>query len=213
MRKNELNKKEKIVRVFLFTFYFFVLINAVGCKTAGRFSGTAALTVIVVDENGRAADKCKLVLSNFNRSKNGITNSSGVCVFNDIPSGEYKISIQKNGFAASEDSEILFTDVNDIFCFRIYSAEYLFDMVCQLYDFENYEDGLKLLDSVCYEKNSLLESAICFYKAYGYALCGEEKKARQELKSMKSSSKKMTEKYSSVLEIKLEEVKKHAGKN
>ena len=35
-----------------------------GCRTTGQFTGTAELTVLIVDENGLGVENCDIILSN-----------------------------------------------------------------------------------------------------------------------------------------------------
>ena len=197
------NKRRTLFLIILFSSVSFFS----GCKTTGQFSGTACLTVMIVDEKGVAVKDCRLALSNFNKTENGITNSNGICVFSDIPSGEYKISARKNGYTSLESQIINFMDRRNVFCFCIWTGEYVFGQIKNLFEAEDYIRGIELADSIVCEKKSLLNAAISFYKAFGYACLNDEKKTKQEIKKMTVASKEMPEKYSTALENKLMEVK------
>ena len=170
------------------------------CRTTGCFSGTAPLVIMIVDENGQAITDFKVVLSNFNKAENGITNTSGVCVFENIPSGQYEIGGQKNGYSKLTASQIHFTDKSEVFCVRAYSGDFVFEQTARLFESGNYPEGINLLETLVCEKKSALNAAVCFYKAYAYAALDDHKKVKNEIKKMKNASEGFAEKYSLAVE-------------
>ena len=176
------------------------------CKTTGEFSGTAMLTIMLVDENGKGINDFNLELSNFNKTQKGITSSNGMCVFNNIPSGEYQISGYKNYYSKLVAAKIQFNNKSEVFCFEVKSCSYVLEEASRLYSQEDYEKGLSLLNNLVVDKKSELSAAVHFYKACGYAAKKEIKKAGNELKKMKSASAGLAEKYSLAVEQKIKEV-------
>ena len=186
--------------------FIFLLFFIASCKTTGQFTGTAPLTVMIVDENGTAVRDYKVILSNFNNSENGITNAGGMCTFKNIPAGEYELSGEKNGWSGFEGQKINFTNQCDVFCFQVLSGNYIFEQTLSLFDSSNYKEGFALLDKLVCEKKSAVFAAVCFYKAWGYSSLDNQKTVNRELRKMKSASKEFTEKYSVAVEkLKMED--------
>lgn len=165
------------------------------CKTTGQFNGSSTLTILLVDENGSCVKDCSVILSNFNKSECGITNSSGMCVFNNVPAGEYKLAGQKIGYAKLDSRAFDFNSKSDVFCFEILSSSYIFDKAEVLYEQQNYQKALELLDQIVCDKKSSLYAAICFYKAYGYARQENKKSTLSELKKMTKTNKDFSTLY------------------
>lgn len=182
--------------VYILVFLFFII----SCKTTGQFSGSAPLTVMIVDENGMAVRDFKVILSNFNNSENGITNASGMCTFNNIPAGEYELTGQKTGYSKFEEQKICFTNQCDVFCFAVFSGNHIFEQTGYLFEASNFKEGFELLDRLVCEKKSELYAAVCFYKAWAYFLQGNQKLINRELRKMKAASKDFAEKYSVAVE-------------
>ncbi len=187
-------KKIVLVAAVFFTGIF------TACRTTGYFSGTAPLVIMIVDENGEGITDFKVVLSNFNKAENGITNTSGVCVFENIPAGQYEISGRKKGYAILSALQIHFTDKSEIFCLRAYSSTFVFEQTACFFENGNYQEGINFLDTLVCDKKSSLNATVCFYKAYAYAQLGESKKLKNEIKKMKNASAGFAEKYSLAVE-------------
>ena len=177
------------------------------CKTTGYFSGTADLTIMIVDENGEGINDFDIVLSNFNNSEKGITNRNGICIFKNIPSGQYELTGKKAGYTRLDSTQINFIDKCDVFCIRVYSGNEILSTVEGLFDSQNYEYGIELLDQLVCEKSSSLYSAICFYKAYSYAVMENKRNMRKEIRKMKSSDAIPFAQYSLAVEQLFEKLK------
>ena len=188
--------KRFIKKFFIIQVFTVALILGTACKTTGVFPGTALLTVMIVDENGQGVRDFNLTLSNFNKSEKGITNSSGICVFENIPSGEYELCGKKNGYVKLSTGRIHFFNKGDVFCFSVLSGSSAFEQVQALYECGNYAQGLELMDNIVCEKKSQLSAAVSFFKAYAYAAMNETKAKEREIKKIKSASREFAEKYS-----------------
>ena len=206
--KTRIKKSDNILRFSLFCIViaFLQISGITACKTTGNFFGTAMLTVMIVDENGKGINDFNLELANFNRTQKGITSSNGMCVFNNIPSGEYQLSGNKNFYSKLKPAKILFNNKSEVFCFEIKSSARVLDEAAKLYSLEKYEEGLLQLNLLLIDKKSDAAAAVCFYKAFGYAALKDSKKALTELKKMKSASVRLAEKYSPAVEQKIKEV-------
>ena len=188
---------EKNYKCFLFIVLVFL---CTACKTTGQFTGSAPLTVMIVDENGMAVRDFKVTLSNFNNSENGITNAGGMCTFNNIPAGQYELAGQKSGYSSFEEQKISFTNRCDVFCFRVLIGNCIVVQAASLLDSSNYQEGFDLLDKLVCEKKSAVYATVCFYKAWGYSTLNDQKSMNRELRKMKSASKEFAEKYSVAVE-------------
>ena len=198
--KNHALTTIKITNLFLTGTIFVMWVFILGCKTTGVFSGTAPLTVIIVDENGQGINGFELKLNCAGETKRGITNSSGICVFENTQSGDIKVSGKKDGYLRLGNGSVNFTNKTDVFCFEIMSADFVFVQTEQLYECGNYDDAFLILDSLECGKKSELNAAVSFYKAYGYAHLNQIKQAEHELKKVKNASKTFYEKYSVAIE-------------
>lgn len=164
-----------IVSVFLFS-----------CKTTGRFSGTANLTILIVDENGSAINDFDLLLTDSGQYKKGITNKNGFCVFQNISSGAYELTGSKNNYRRLDKVKINFTDRSEVFCFTVESGNEIFLLVERQFELNNYKKGLELLDELECQKKSDVYAAVCFYKAYGFAETGNQKQLKKEIAKIKA---------------------------
>ena len=185
-------------RIFIVTIFISCFINLLSCKTTGQFSGTAKLVVLIVDETGKGVNNCSITLSNFNKSENGVTNASGMCVFNNVPAGEYSLLGCKTGYTKLKPAAFCFNDKSDVFCFEILSSEYVFDYSEQLFLEEKYTNAIELLDEIYCDKKSSVNATVCLYKAYGFTLQENRNSALAELKKMKKADKSFTDLYSMV---------------
>lgn len=177
---------------------FLILLAAIcfySCKTTGRFTGSSNLTILIVDEKGCGVRDCALTLSNFNKEEHGVTNENGLCIFNNVPSGEYKLAGSKKGYKKMKTENFNYISKGEVFCFELYSCSFVFDEVEKLYEQCNFQKTLELLDEIVCDKKSSLYAAICFYKAYGYYLQKNQKSALTELNRMKKADKTFEEIY------------------
>lgn len=177
------NKNFKMIFILLSGLFYF------GCKSTGQFTGTANLTILIIDESGCGVRDCALTLSNFNKDESGITNANGICIFNNIPSGEYKISAVKKGYTKLEAASFNYISKGDVFCFELYSSSFAFNEVEELYEDYDYKRALELLDQIVCDKKTSLYAAICLYKAYGYFMQENKKAALSQLNRMKKADK------------------------
>ena len=199
-----------ILRKTLNCFFVLIILCTIfcDCKTTGYFSGTADLTIMIVDENGTGINDFNIVLSNFNNSEKGITNRNGICIFKNIPSGQYELSGKKTGYTKLDSTQINFIDKCDVFRIRVYSGNEILSTVENLFEMQNYEYGLELLDQLVCEKTSSLYSADCFYKAYSYAVMEKKGNMRKEIRRMKTSDVIPFTQYSLAVEQLFEKLKK-----
>ena len=202
--------KKNLVYVFALILAFSLL---AACKTTGQFSGTASLSIMIVDEKGQALKDFNLVLSNFNRSEKGITNSNGLCVFNNIPSGQYELSGSKTGYSRLMNARINFIDKCEIFCFGVQSGDSIFSEVEKYYEEKEYKEGLVLLDELICQKKSFLYGAVCYFKAYAYICLNNNKAAQSEIKKMKALDQSYMGQYKKSLEEMLKEIEVEEEEN
>ncbi len=199
-------KRLSVIFILFISFFF------LSCKTTGQFTGSANLTILIVDENGCGVGDCSITLSNFNKSENGITGKNGMCVFNNVPSGEFTLSGQKNGYSKLESQAFNFMNKGDVFCFEIFSNDYIFSKVEELYEQDDYKRALELLDEIVCEKKSALYAAVCLYKSYGFISLENKKSALSELKKMKKADKDFLDIYNKVIpKITVNEIENEEG--
>lgn len=164
---------------------FFSLLVFSSCKTTQRFSGNAELTIFVIDENDCPVINTEVNLQSGGVSKLAVTNQSGLCVFYDLTADDYFVFTSKEGFADSL-TKICFVERTEVFCIKVFGAEYIFDQAELLYEKSAFEAAIELLEKVNAGKNQILQNVKSFYLAYGYASSGKNKKARKELDKIKA---------------------------
>lgn len=191
--------KKSIVKLLLNGVAAVIILAFCSCRTTGQFSGTANFTIMIIDENGLGIKDYSVTLRNQNSAQNGITNANGICVFNNVLAGDYRLEGNKHGYTKVNSQYFYFHDKADIFCFEAICSDKVFDRVEELYELELYEKALELLDSISSEKKSSLNAAVCLYKAYGYNCLENKKQAAQELKKMKAADKSFTELYETLI--------------
>ena len=173
--------------------FFIVMIFAVvafaACKSTKGFEGNANLTILIVDENDRAVDdfeislcQNKKVIPDFESCVS--TNKNGLCVFYNIAGGEYVLQGQKNGYSKIAFGQFDFNNRSDLYCYRVYSADFILDQTEQLYKKGEYQKALELLEKLCTQEGTLLQNTVAFYKAYGYACLDQKEKAGLELQNI-----------------------------
>ena len=163
----------------------FAIIILCSCKTTQRFTGNAELTIFIIDENDSPLKDVEVHLKSGAVSELALTNQNGLCVFHDITSGEYSVLTSKEGFADSL-TKICFVKRTEVFCIKVFGAEYIFDQAELLYEKSAFEAAIELLEKVNAGKNQILQNVKSFYLAYGYASSGKNKKARNELDKIKA---------------------------
>ena len=173
--------------------FFIVMIFAVvafaACKSTKGFEGNANLTILIVDENDRAVDdfeislyQKKKVIPDFESCVS--TNKNGLCVFYNIAGGEYVLKGQKNGYSKIAFGQFDFNNRSDLYCYRVYSADFILEQTEQFYKKSEYQKALELLETICSDDNTLLQNTVSFYKAYGYARLNQKEKAGFELQNI-----------------------------
>ena len=171
------NKKSQQLKVI---FVLLLIVFSVSCKTTKNFSGNANLTILIVDQNDRALENYELTLSEFSAS----TNSNGLCVFYNIPGTDYTISGQKEGYTKIKLQPLSFTSRDELFCYRVFSYDYVLDQAEQLFRKEQYQKALELLQDVCAQSDPLLQNTISFYSAWAYTKLHQKEKAGLELRKI-----------------------------
>ena len=115
--------------------YFIVLIFTAfaftACNTTKAFDGNANLTIMIVDENDREVNdfevslyRNKKIIPDFESCVS--TNKNGICVFYNIPGGEYVLKGQKTGYSKITSGQFNFNNCSDLYCYRVYSADFIF---------------------------------------------------------------------------------------
>ena len=176
------NKKRSFIILIMAAFAFF------SCKTTKDFKGNANLTIMIVDENDRAVEDFEIsiyrkkvipYLKSF-----VLTNKNGLCVSYNIPGGEYILKGQKSGYSKITSSLLDFYNRSDLYCYRVYSADFILEQTEQFYKKSEYQKALELLETICSDDNTLLQNTVSFYKAYGYARLNQKEKAGFELQNI-----------------------------
>ena len=186
-------------------FLIFAALLFFSCKTTQRFSGNTELTVFIIDENDRPVNDFEIVLKSGAVSVPAVTNKSGLCVFNEITSGDYFIIVNNAGYANSQ-TKISFVERTEIFCIKVFSSEYVFTQAELLYEKDLYEAAIKLLQELNVGKNQALQNAKSFYLAYGFASINKTREAGIELKKIKAEPPfdDSAQKYKSAIQRMLE---------
>jgi len=122
-------------------------------------------TGYVIDENEKGVPDAEV----FIKSDNAIfyracSDSSGFIYIPYVKKGHYSVSIKENNFA-SYNERIIFSGLSDIFCFRLKSADLVFDEVQTDILKKNYSGALEKLDDLVCEKRSGMSSLVSFYKS------------------------------------------------
>ena len=173
--------------------FFIVLIFAAvtfaACKSTKGFEGNANLIIMIVDENDRAVDDFEVslyrtikIIPDFESS--AFTKKNGLCVFYNIPGGEYVLQGQKYGYTKIILGQFDFNNCSDLYCYRVYSADYILEQSEQLYKKNEYHKALELLEKLSTQEGTLLQNTVSFYKAYGYAHLNQKEKAGLELQKI-----------------------------
>ena len=145
--------------------------------------------VLIVDENDRAVKDFEVLLYRNKKIipdfENHIsTNKNGLCIFYNIPGGEYDVSAQKGGYTKITSEKLNFENRSELYCYRVYSADFILEQTEQFYKKSEYQKALELLETICSDDNTLLQNTVSFYKAYGYARLNQKEKAGFELQNI-----------------------------
>lgn len=183
------------------------------CKTTRNFNDKTNLTVFIVDENDRAVEDYEIIISAETTIRKPLTlscmtNKTGLCIFNNINLNEYNLYGQKTGYSKIKTEVINLSSCGELLCYRVCSADYTLNDAENLYKKEKYQKALELLDDLCTDNDSLLQSIVCFYKAYGYAKQNQKEKAGLELSTIAELDNPAFEasKYCKAIEQMLEQV-------
>ena len=180
-------KKQKLTAIIAIT--FISIFSA--CKTTQKISGPANLTILIVDENDSPVRDFEINLlqnkKNDEKTVSEMTNNSGLCVFYDLLPDEYQLWGNKSGYTQLSAQSLMFNNVSELYCFKVYSAPSVLDQVEHLYENAQHQKALELLDLLCCNKNTPLQNTVLFYKAYGYASLGQKEKAGFQLQKLKES--------------------------
>ena len=177
------------------------------CKSTKAFQGNANLSFLILDQNDRPVEDYELtlfyqrkVLEDFEESASSQTN--GICLFYNIPSSLYTLSGKKNGYTKIMPQDFNFTRPDELFCYRVFSYDYVFDQTNQYFNTGQYQKALNLLENLCVEQDPYLQNTLSFYTAYAYAKLGQKEKADLQLQNIVESEDPafQTLKYRQVIE-------------
>ena len=182
-----MNNKQKIKPAVITAIFLNIIFTA--CKTTQKPEIASNLSILILDENDRAVQDYSITLAHIKKNEKQesleTTNQTGLCVFYDLMPDEYILSGKKSGYTQMPVQPLKLDNNSELYCFRVYSADYIFDYTEQLYDDEQFQKALELLESICTERNPALQNTVSFYKAYGYAKLGQKEKAGLELQKLK----------------------------
>ena len=143
--------------------------------------GNYTVSIMILNEKDKPICDYTLLLTDGSAFQSGITNQSGICVFQKLPPGELELTGTKNAFSRLKGTVQVQNSRNKLLCFKVYSAEYVLRQAMSLYENQKYEQGCAFLEELYIEENCSVSKILHLYKAYGAIKCGELKKAEEEL--------------------------------
>ena len=204
----------QLIKSFLFIGLCIVCITA--CASKPKFTGTADLCGLVVDENNKPVKDfvifCKSEDTNIKMTRINIrpviTNESGLFVFYDLPSGSYTISGQKTNYLQLSETPYQFIDRGKIICLKTKTFKAAIKNAEELIALGQLEDANLLLNGICTEKESAENRIILAYKIIASENRSERKTLINEIKatSTKSSITKQEQDFYKEFISKVEEV-------
>lgn len=183
----------QFLRKNLLNIFFIVMIFlSISCSTIPKFSGEAKMCCMVLNEKNEPISDCIGILK-----KNGavvgknISDERGYLIFDNVKSGDYEISIRKEGFEEKEYDKITFYNRGKINCLQVKSKDCLFDEIELLFKEQKFNDGLEILNSIYFKEKTSIELLVKLYKLYAYFGLGEKKLALKELHRLKKIEKSL----------------------
>ena len=154
--------------------------------------GAEGLTILILDENDQTVTDYELQIQAVKTGKKSskdtlflsFTDKRGYAFFTDLPGGSYSISGQKEGYTFILQTPLKGLNPADLLCYRVCSAEYVFDRVEALYKNQDYQTALDFLERLCTQDSPSLQAALSFYRSYAYARMKQKEKAELELAQM-----------------------------
>lgn len=121
---------------------FLVLISGMSqVFSDAAFDGKGRLVGKVTDENGNAVAGYALKLE----KKDAVTDASGIFYFDDLNSGEYKLSGGKKGYTHYEE-KVFFGDKRELYVIQVETIESFFLKVEEAVEAEDMEWALEMLE-------------------------------------------------------------------
>lgn len=135
--------------------------------------------VYILDENNHGVEgvRYRLISADKNRKCiEGFTSEEGSLV---IPAGKWILSGEKKNFSRIVN-QLLKVNENELFFLKIKSAERMISDVLKLYEIEDFNTGMELLNQISWNKGSALEQVILFYRETGMQQVEKNKEENYE---------------------------------
>jgi len=179
----------------IFIFFTFFIMPFISCASKPKFEGKGDLCGLVLDENNSPVKDfviyCKPASNNLAASamiiKPVITNESGIFIFYDLPSGQYKISGEKINYLKLENVNYKFNDRTKILCLQTKGFRAVLMKAEEYLRLRQKEAASQILENFVCEQKSKEERII-----YAYLFFAQESK-RQKKKMIKRIKKENLE--------------------
>lgn len=177
------------------------LVFLISCASKPKFSGTADLCGLVVDENNRPVSDF-LIFCNGSAGENhtALTNESGIFVVKNVPCGNYQITGQKTNYKNLEKTDFAFYDRTKILCCQVFSFDAAMESVLNLMMRGETKQAEKILDAVSYDASSSEAAVIQFYRFYLAESNKDKLKIVAKLRKISNQGKSDFSDYADTLE-------------
>lgn len=163
------------------------------CASKPKFEGIGDLCGLIVDEKNRPVSDfvvyCNQDLTLF---QSAVTNSNGIFVIHNVPSGNYYFTGQKDGYAKLKE-QYFFSNRTDIFCCQLKSLDGVFETVEQLVSRGELENARLILEEIsCSEKSEKW----LLVQTYRFFLSKNTKEKQKIISLIKKNTRKTGVNYS-----------------
>lgn len=156
-------KKNKVVDFFCMLSVFLCVFFLGSCACVPT-QDKLILTGFVLDEKSTPVSEMDI---RINTGSGGIvnvrTNEDGFFQVYNVKKGIFSFSGKKEGYTELEE-KMKVSDFSKVMCFRLSSADYVFEQVQMMTSKGEYKESVILLDSLYPGKEKILGKCISFYK-------------------------------------------------
>lgn len=178
-------------KIIMFVLPLFLGFCFVSCASNPRFRGNGDFCGMVVDEKNQPVNEYLI-----NCWKDGVifesalTNQSGIFVLQNIPSGKYSLSGQKENYSDIKNLKVDFCFRDKFLCCSVFTADGFFAHLQKLIKTEDFDMAVSELDLLRCKKGSYVSKLCLCYEAWLYVLKKEQKAALNLLKKIRKTGEK-----------------------
>lgn len=189
----------------LFSFLLLVLCVFVsGCASKPAFKGNGDLCGLIIDENNKSVKDfivyCHSADAKPFYARPVITNENGLFVFNDIPSGRYQISGEKNNYLKINKVPYSFDDRSKILCLQTKKFKSAVLSAEKMIRLGQLAEADAMLNEISCESKSFEESLITAFRYFTNEKERKKKSLVAQLKKYKGNESEFFREYAEKLE-------------